>query len=115
MTKQTKPKRMHLAYRRGVTSTPDTRCGTGNTKDITTDESLVTCELCRYWAHRGYTAPGRVEGKPKRREQTAEQKAVCRQSLDAARCAKLSPKLARGVDAGDSEQADRIGGVVGDR
>jgi hypothetical protein len=54
--KQDGPKRMHLAFRRGVTSTPDTRCGTGSTRDVTTDEALVTCRLCQYWAHRGYTA-----------------------------------------------------------
>jgi hypothetical protein len=100
--------RMHLAYSSDLRGR-DTRCGTGDRKAVTTDESLVTCELCLYWAHRGYTAPGRMEGKPKRRELTAEQKAVCRQSLVVARRARLSRKLARDAGAGGPDQIISFG------
>jgi hypothetical protein len=61
---------------------------------------LVTCELCQYWAHRGYTAPERIEFKPERPEPTAEQKAARREILAAARRAKLSRKLSRTAEAG---------------
>lgn len=64
MKTQTKPKRVHLAFWRRRMM--DTRCGAGNAKDITQDEALVTCPLCLYWAHRGYTAPRRMEARAAR-------------------------------------------------
>src|SRR5262252_9234258 len=54
--------RIHLAYRRAVLGNAiDTRCGTGDKHAVTEDESLVTCPLCLYWAHRGMTAPENAE------------------------------------------------------
>jgi hypothetical protein len=81
---------VHLAYS-GPHRRDDTRCGTGDRRAVTADERLVTCELCRYWAHRGYTATGRV---------SLAQIAAREASLGKAQLA----RKAKAANAGDSSE-----------